>query len=413
MNNKNNLLAEYTMLNRLKLAVVLFFMTFASAAVLAGDIGIGVFPSNTGFVEGARVDFYISGYNNSAASEKVDVHIAVLTKEGVFYEYPDWNTAFKPWLSSFSLPANFTLPATLIGSFDNFPGGLETGVYKVFVALTKPGTLDILALESSSFAVLESNDNWLAAAVSLTSLETVNGPTPFASVSAAGIFERVNFNVSDILEWQKQFEPQIERCVFKQVTRTLEVFVGDENVTYIDAGSTLELTSPAGKLDLERQTRKGKIFYVNTGINESYYQAGASYTASGFGSMGIPAFSGTVVAPKEIVVTKPDLDSFEQIDSSKDFVVRWQGLQSIGEVGVQLQGDAVNSILCRFSDDGEGIIPSALIVQLRDAISGLIPSDFTNVSLVISRTHLELIDLKGETVTFSISSAKAAVGRLD
>jgi len=413
MSNKKILAKNNTALNKLKLSVFLFFMSFNSPVVLAEGIGIGVFLSNTGFLEGDKIDFYISGHNNSATSEKVDVHIAVLTKEGVFYEYPNWNTAFKPWLSSFSLPSNFTLPATLIGNFDNFPDGLEPGVYKIFVALTKPGTLDILALESSSFAVLESNNNWLAAGVSLTYLDTVNGPAPFAKVIAAGVFERANFNVGNILEWQKQFNPEIDHCALKQTTRTLEVFVGEKNVTYLNAGSFLELTSPTGNLSLERQTIKNKIIYSDADIKKSFYQEGASYTVSGFGSTDIPAFSGTVVAPKEIVVTKPDLDSFKQIDSSKDFVIRWQGLQGIGEVGVELQGDAINSILCRFADDGEGIIPSALIVQLHDAISDLLPPDFPNVSLAVSRTHLELVDLNGETVTFSISSAKAAVGRVD
>lgn len=162
--------------------------------------------------------------------------IAVQSKDGIFYEYPNWNTSFIPWLSAVSLPVNFALPATLTGNFDSFPGGLKPGVYKIFVALTKPGTLDILTLNSSSFAVDESNNHWLDAAVTLTSLETVNGPTPFDIVSAAGIFERAVVNKSDILAWQKSFSPGIDQCKLKQGTRTLDVFVGEQNVTYLDAG---------------------------------------------------------------------------------------------------------------------------------------------------------------------------------
>ena len=94
-------------------------------------------------------------------------------------------------------------------------------------------------------------------------------------------------------------------------------------------------------------------------------------------------------------------------------MIRWDGQQSIGEVGVQLQSDATHSIVCRFVDDGEGTIPSALIVQLRDVLAGFNTLGFLNVSLIVSRTHLELIDLNGEMLTFSIISAKATIGRID
>lgn len=108
-----------------------------------------------------------------------------------------------------------------------------------------------------------------------------------------------------------------------------------------------------------------------------------------------------------MVVTEPDLINLNVIDSSQDLVIRWQGQQSIGKVGVQLQGDGY-SIICRFVDDGEGIIPSVLIVQLRDALAGFNSLGLLNVSLAVSRTHLELIDLNGEMLTFSIISAKAS-----
>lgn len=411
MNNKTQ--AKNTVVNHLKFAIFVFFITLNSSVVLAEGLGIGVFLSDTGFLKSDRIDFRISGYNNSTTAEKVDVHIALLTKEGVFYEYPDWNTAFKPWISSFSLPANFTLAATLVGNLDNFPSGLEPGVYILFVALTQPGTLDILALNSSSFAILKPNNSFLAAAVSLTHLNTVNGPAPFDKLIATGAFLRADFNTSDILEWQTQFNPDIDHCIFYHGPTTLDVFVGEENVSYLDAGTALELTSPTENISLARQFFKDKTVYTDANVNKDFYQAGVSYTALGFGSANIPAFSGTVVAPQEIIVTQPDLDRLEKIDSNKDLLVRWQGLQGIGAVEVQLQGGATNSIRCRFIDDGEGIIPSALIVQLRDAISDPIPLGFPNGSLAVSRMHIELIDLEGEPVTLSVISTKAAVTQIE
>jgi hypothetical protein len=50
------------------------FMVCNNAVVLAGDVGIGVFLENSGFLKGDKIDFYLSGYNNSMTSELVDVH---------------------------------------------------------------------------------------------------------------------------------------------------------------------------------------------------------------------------------------------------------------------------------------------------------------------------------------------------
>ena len=53
-------------------------------------------------------------------------------------------------------------------------------------------------------------------------------------------------------------------------------------------------------------------------------------------------------------------------------MLRWEGNNGVGEINVMLVGNRATSgeivfIHCRFADDGEAIIPSNLLVQLRDS----------------------------------------------
>ena len=351
------------------------------------------------------VDFYISGFNRGTNAEIVDVHVGIIDANGTIYEYPNWNTNLVPWLSSFTIPANFQFPVTLLGNLDNFPNGLKPGSYHLAVAFTSPNTLNLLSFNTVAFKVLSLENPVTGAGISFGHGQSANNITePLAS--AVAIFSR-DEPPSNFQEKLDQVYTDIEECEFFEIPF--------EDVIGIDAGASVSLSSPAtGNIVLEK-SGEDDISYSNFSIPESFYQAGQRYTVSGNGSTDIPAFSVSATSPKEIVVIQPDLSTLTSIDSSQDFVIRWQGNSGVGEIEIALFGQDTSAnthtITCRVADDGELIIPSSLLVQLRDVVAPTPLStldilnnteiditDFTelltdlNVSLMFTRSQLEFIN---------------------
>lgn len=408
--------------------LLLFGVVTAHAAV-----GIGVFLKRSpAFLEQQTVDFYISGFNTGTVAEQVDVHVGVIAENGTIYEYPNWNTSLTPWLRAFSIPAGFRLGATYLGNLDSFPGGLTPGAYKLAVALTRPGTLDILALDVTPFVVQGDETVWTSSGISLGKGESPSGVTA-PVVSGAGSFSRVTFDPGTLITLFNQSTPDVDQCIFNTTPRVLEVLVGENNITSLDAGDLLRISAPAlGSVDLNKVVLSdGSITYGNSTIAESFFRSGTNYTATGFGGPGFAPFSASRTAPSAIVVSQPDLSSLQSINSGQDLVLRWLGRNGVGELLVTIS--ATNGTLaepmdvtCRFVDDGHGVVPSALLVQLRDAIaaagtqipgiSGIDGFDIAdilgdsvalpNASLVVSRLYTEVVSASADDrVTFAVTRA--------
>lgn len=396
------------------LAIIGLISIFTTFPAYSADVGIGAFLQRLVYPAEQSIEFYITGFNIKANAENVDVHIGLITADGTIYEYPDWNTNFTPWLSSFSLPANFELPVTLVDSFDNFPGGLEPGAYQLAVALTSPGTLNLLSFNTQSFKIISSVNDLTIGGVGIGHGQSANGLIP-PTANASGAFVRLNTN--EIAQQQivdEQIVLDIDQCKFHKTATLLG--------SNLDAGETLILGSEAsGNITLNKQSFNGRISYgVTPNPPESFYIADETYTLQGAGSDDISDFRISAIAPGEIIITDPDLSTLESLDSSQDLTLRWQGNHGVGEIELVLQlGIEQNSyeINCRLVDDGEAVISSNLLVQLRDAVpanSSPVP-DFPGINLpelledpmvnfAISRNRIEFINDDDEDTTLFIIS---------
>ncbi len=342
----------------------------------AADFGIGVFlKKNTGVITGDPVEFYISGFNKQSVPETVDIHVGVIAPDGNFYEYPNWNRQFVPWLPSFRLPANFRLAPTFLDNLNSFPGGLRPGVYQLIAGFTRPGTLDITALDSRSFVVADPSQDWTTQGISFFRGESPATVPAGVTVSANTGFSRVLFGRARLAAHFRSTEPVIESCLYNELPRVLEVVVGEANVSSLDAGNALSLSSPGtGNRPLNRtELNDGSLTYASGTLPASFYQPGQLYTVSGTGGPDVGPFSIAARATRLMSVTAPNLAAAQPlIDTSRPLTVRWIGNDGIGEVLVVLSAslsqEEPREIICRFADDGQAQIPTALLARLKDAL---------------------------------------------
>ena len=352
-----------------KIVSAFIFYCLVITPAFSTDVGIGIFLQAQAYFQEESVNFYISGYNLEADSETVDVHVVIVAADNTIYEYPDWNTSLTPWLPSFSIPGNYQLPVTLLDNLDSFPGGLIPGeVYRIAVVLTKPGTLDFLSLNILPFKTVSGKDSQIIGSTYLTqNIQDFLGEASSNSnpvLTGAGFYRQIEPRLAE----DEIPSTNIEQCLFK-----LEV--GHESGPSVDAGPSIVLDSASeGKYKLPQLKYSEYIFYgdTNNPAPESFYRVGEYYTAFSTGSSEMNPFSVIVDAPETVVVTEPNLSTFSNIDSSQDLLLRWEGNNGVGEINVMLVGNRATPgeivfIHCRFADDGEAIIPSNLLVQLRDS----------------------------------------------
>ncbi len=377
----------------------------AMPSAFSADVGIGAFLDSEDFLVGERVAFYVSGFNREATPRVVDVHVGVIAPNGTIYEYPNWNTALQPWLAAAPLSANLRFPATLIGNLDTFPGGLQPGRYRFATALTEPGTLNLLALSIVPFKVTSGAESRIVGGATLGFGKNVSSTFP-AVLAAVGNFSRVDADVAAMQAKLRQQTPTIDHCLFHQLPGTLEALVGAANVSALDAGADLSLGSSSnGGVTLSRvATGGGGIAYgVSPNPPLGFYRAGEVYTLAGSGGPDVPAFSVSVTAPSAVTVTQPDLSTLTGIDSNQDFVLRWQGNDGVGEIEVELMGgtaDDPDAIVCRFADDGEGVVPASLLAELRDALNANVSPVGNLPGFVVSGSGVS-IGQGGVTLTVS------------
>jgi hypothetical protein len=422
------------MKKKLHVAIAVSVFWSISLALPAADFGIGVFlKKNTGFITGDPVEFYVSGFNKQAAPETVDIHVGILAPDGNFYEYPDWNQQFVPWLPSFSLPANFRLTPTFIDKLNTFPGGLQPGAYQLVAGFTRPGTLDITSLDGRSFLVADPSEDWTNQGISFFRGDTPATVPTGVVVSANTSFSRVKYDRARLAEHIRSTEPVIESCLYNELPRVLEVVVGEANLTSLDAGNTLHLIAPGlvvRRLD-QLVLNNGDLTYASGDLPASNYQAGKLYTVTGAGGPDIGPFSIDAVAPQLMSVTAPNLASAQaEIDTSQPLTVSWNGNDGIGEVMVVLSAslslEAPQEVICRFADDGQAQIPAALLARLQTAllqnspelpaIPGIdIPDSLLSptISISISRQEIDHVSLGGQDfLSIAVGSAVGGTSRL-
>ncbi len=347
---------------------------------LAG-VDVGVFVEKP-FVELGKASpkLSVSGFNDGADTP-VDVHFGLIAPDGTIYEYPDWNTALKPWLSSFTLPAGLRFPATEITDLNNVPGGLTPGVWHVASALTKPGTLEFLAVDAQPFTVVDptagvapgTRYGTLTLTLEQGGIQRVKSADAiFMGIDTGGVLEQ-------LADAYVGTQPPVDTCLFNEVPVNLGDITDIQGLIprTLDAGDTLSLSGGGDTLAVPRnaealQAMNIKLYHAD--VPEGFYQSGAEYTFSGAGGVDIGAFSAKAVAPEPLTLSQLNTSSLITQSASADMPLRWNGNHGKGLVRAELSSvtlgstTTVYSISCLFADDGDGVIPGSLISRLKSNI---------------------------------------------
>ncbi len=341
-------------------------------------IDVGVFVEKP-FVEigKATPKLSVSAFNDGADAT-VDVHFGLVAPDGSVYEYPDWNTELRPWLSSFTLPAGLRFPATEITNLDSVPGGLTPGVWYVASVLTKPGTFDFLAVDLQPFSVadpaVQATTGTRVGALTLSlqdgSLQGVKTADAFFwGVDTQGA-------LGDLVNAYGGDQPAVDSCRFDETSVNLADIGSIEGLVpkMLDAGSELTLSGAGSSLTLPRDSQVFQGVSLNTyhaGLGEGFYQTGVEYTFTGTGGADVGPFTAKAVAPAPLVLTQPNPASIVSQNAASDMPLRWNGSHGKGLVAASMASVALGgttkvfTISCLFADDGEGTIPAALIGQLK------------------------------------------------
>jgi len=349
---------------------LIFTAALLSHAAMA-EVGIGLFIDGAFLKPGQTLpQLMVSGYN-TGTSRPVDVHIGLIAPDNTIYEYPDWNTHLRPWLSHFILPANFHFPATAIELPQTLRTDTKPGVWYAAAALTEPGTMNLLALEMIPFAVTQGGANSVRYGVlSLSIHQSTSG----IETQASGIFyEAQSSDLASLVRSISGVAPQLDQCVFNEITLDLSVALSGRSINTLDAGPALTLlgngeqTIPKSTLD---QTH---VYGTNAGqLATSYYQGGTRYRYQGPGGTNIAPFvTADLPAPPPLQLFEPAL-SLQSHPVSQNLLLKWQGQHGVGEVIVSLSSATLSkiySINCRFVDDGTGEIPAALLNELKSKLA--------------------------------------------
>ena len=347
-------------------------------------VDVGVFVDKSFVEPGGDVPaLSISGFNDGAATP-VDVHFGLIAPDGTVYEYPDWNTRLRPWLPSFTLPANLLFPATRIADLDRLPGNPQAGTWYVAAALTRPGTFDFLAVDLQPFTVVDANRAAAAGtrygSLTLSVFTGATGALQDKSVASAFFFGLdTQAALSQLVDVFQGEEPALESCDYREQATDFSNVGSIDGLLprMFDAGATLTLSGGGQSLTLPRdsQTLGGftAVFY-NASASAGFYQAGVEYRFHGDGGAGIGPFTAKATAPAPLVLTQPAPSAVFSQPAGADMTLEWNGNHGRGVVEASLTSVALGStskvflIDCRFADDGSGVIPGALIARVKAGV---------------------------------------------
>ena len=391
--------------------------------------GIGIYLDRNYFAPGQGAPQLSISAFNSETPVTVDVHVGVIAENGTIYEYPDWNTRLKPWLSGVSLPQTFNYPVTPIVTLPNV---LPSGVWTAFAALTEPGTTDIISIDLAPFNILPDT----ASGSSYGSLYLSLSQTPTGTnVAAGGTFAQTSNAIQDLIESFDGQQPGLEQCVFNEVTIDISNIEGIQ-LTTLDAGDALQLSSSTGLSaslfkNVDAESLGYALYAAPDGqLGSSFFQGDANYTFQGFGGPDIQPFTVGVRAPPPLTLTQPMLSSSASHNTTGDLQLMWNGNGGVGEVHASLSGTDLSKVYiisCRFADDGNASIPSGLLAQLKEklgsgtiTIPGLeipgleipgleIPGLGTIATLSVSRSNYSMFNTANTSLSYGVATVDSGV----
>jgi hypothetical protein len=141
--------------------------------------------------------------------------------------------------------------------------------------------------------------------------------------------------------------------------------------TWLDAGSTVTLTTSGATVSLSAGTGSGGTSYAATGLVEANFVQGASWDVAATGGADIAAFSltGALHTPLAFTSIEPSIITTENTGSAygAGFVaggttITWAPTGTGDFVLVELESSSYgNSIVCRSADDGTITIPGTAL----------------------------------------------------
>ena len=152
-----------------------------------------------------------------------------------------------------------------------------------------------------------------------------------------------------------------------------------------------------------------------TSQNE-FFAGGESIAISSAGGSDLGAFSGTITAPADPVITAPAWSApFGGSPRNRDLQVTWHGagaslvVVAVLNVNISPAGPAGgNAVTCVFPDTGSGTIPSG-------ALSLMASSSFlggTLTAMTVIRIAENKLDVNGSEVSLNASATQTIVGPL-
>ncbi len=373
-----------------------FLISFLFPVVVLAAPQVSLFLDNNVFeINTSTPKIYVAATNDLA--NQYDVHIGVISPNGTIYEYPNWNTTLDPWLKKFSLPLNFKFPTTEITNLDSFTSDLTPGIWRAAIALTEPNTLNIIAYNEKSFLIddpITSNGakfvNFLMSdqhlAANLSSYSTSLDLIPHIKT-----------------QWGST-TPTINQCVFYRQFSLIEL-----NLQPLDVGN---VNLFGGNQSLSLTKRQASDLMYTSKLTENFYQAGANYVLQGTGGSELSAFSVSSTSVPRLELISPTVAE-TVIDSNSDLNLVWNGNNDIGLVTASIVGVVFDSesftselyvISCRFSNDGNGAIPSNLLKQFKD-------KDIPEVSMSVNHKIITLFNTKENNLDMGVFVIQSGVQR--
>ncbi len=149
--------------------------------IKSDEVDIDVTMDKNNYRTGEIPRIFISGYNKTSTPKVMNIFLAVFGPDGTEYDYPDWNKASQPWLSSYTIPKNYQLPSTFLTTMENVHQ-LTSGKWYVSVILQEASSTEVVSLKFYPFTIGGLNppsDNTPPDSV-------INNPAPSTATLPAG-----------------------------------------------------------------------------------------------------------------------------------------------------------------------------------------------------------------------------------
>ena len=367
---------------------------------------------------------YVTAFNSGSAV-KADVYYVIQAPGGSFYSWRNsgWQPGLTPWFRGVNLPASFSYPNTPVTTLPALGGGL----YTVYAAFARPGTLDLLQLGETQFFVSgrAGGGGTHIGAVFLSETRTVRPGVPVETSTEAGAtFIRSNKSLEQTRQLLNGPEPGTDSCVFSEVSGNLFSPPSGFEITTEDIGEAITMSAARrgrteGSIKLPRDLDVAAQGYTIYGLPRGVkLPAGVVsrerlYTFSAPGGAQLSGFSASIQGIDPLVLVNPDLTRLRSIRTSTDLPLAWNGNRGVGNVVASLVSTTLSfppkvcTVSCLFRDDGNGSVPAALLKQLKSC-AGEGGGGFPDIPGLPDLPDLPpgLGGLGGSTVSFSMNRHK-------